>query len=153
MNINFRTLTILAVAVMALSACSTMKETRGYVPDEDLVNAIRVDVDNKQSVENMLGNPTMKPTFDDSNWYYYSKKTERWAFFKEKVSEMDILAISFDDENYVSEIRHYSVADNMLIDPVSKKTITHGKDINFLAELFGNVGRFGAATDGPQPGN
>ncbi len=153
MNMIFRNLIFLGTAIFILSACSTMKETRGYIPDEKLVTAIRVEIDNKESVEGLLGNPTMKPTFDDSNWYYYSKKTERWAFFKEKVSHMDILAISFDDENYVSDIRHYTVADNKIIDPVSKKTITHGKDVNFLAELFGNIGRFGSASNGPQPGN
>lgn len=144
---------LVITAITFLSSCSTMKETRGYVPDPKLVTAIRVDVDNKESVEALLGNPTMKPTFDDSNWYYYAKSTERWAFFKEKVTRMDIMAISFDDENYVSEIRNYTVADNKLIDPVSKKTITHGKDVNFLAELFGNVGRFGAAGGGPEAGN
>ena len=143
---------ILAASVI-LSACSTIKEYRGYIPDEEFVNAIRAEVDTKESVEAMLGNPTMKPTFDDANWYYYHKKTERWAFFKEKVTEMDILAITFDDENYVTDVRHYTVADNRIIDPVSKKTVTHGKDVNFFAELFGNIGRFGAATDGPVAGN
>ncbi len=153
MTLIMRRLIIAACAVMVLSACSTMKQTRGYVPDEKLVNAIRVDVDNKQSVQTLLGNPTMKPTFDDANWYYYSKKTEQWAFFKEKVSHMDILAITFDNENYVSDIRHYTIADNKIIDPVTRKTVTHGKEVNFLAELFGNVGRFGSAGGGPEAGN
>ncbi len=153
MRNNLSKLIILLVLSGVAAGCSTIKESRGYVPDEKMVTAIRPDIDTKQSVEAMLGNPTMKPTFDDQNWYYYSKKTERWGFFKEKVTEMDILAITFDDENYVSQIRHYSVADNKLIDPVSKKTITHGKEIDFFAELFGNVGRFGAAGGGPEAGN
>lgn len=147
-NIIFASLTILMV-----SSCSTIKESRGYIPDQKMVDAIRVDIDTKETVEAMLGNPTMKPTFDDKNWYYYNKKTERWAIFKEKVVEMNILAFSFDEENYVSDIRKYTVADNKVIDPVTKKTVTHGKDVNFFAELFGNVGRFGAATGGPQAGN
>lgn len=139
--------------ITLLASCSTIKQSRGYVPDEKMVSAIRVDVDTKDTVESMLGNPTMKPTFDDKNWYYYSKKTERWAFLKEKVVEMDILAITFDDENYVSSIKNYTVADNKVIDPVSKKTVTHGNEENFIAELFGNIGRFGAAGGGPRAGN
>jgi len=136
-----------------LSGCASIKESRGYIPDQKLIDAIRVEVDTKSSVEAMLGNPTMKATFDDLNWYYHSKKTERWAFLKEKVTEMDILAITFDNQNYVSDIRHYSVENNKIIDPVSRKTITHGKDLNFFAELFGNIGRFGAAGNSPQAGN
>lgn len=145
---------IIALSLLALlSACSSIKEYRGYIPDDKMISGIRVDVDNKESIAAMLGNPTMRPTFDDTNWYYYSKKTERWAFFKEKVTSMDILAISFDDENYVSDIRNYTVADNQIIDPVSKKTVTHGKDVNFFAELFGNVGRFGATGSSVEAGN
>lgn len=139
--------------IISVNACSSVKGSRGYIPDEKMINAIRIDVDTKSSVEGMLGNPTMKPTFDDNNWYYYSKKTERWAFFKEKVMEMNILAISFDEEDYVSKIKYYTVADNKVIDPVSKKTVTHGNDENFIAELFGNIGRFGAGGGDPQAGN
>ncbi|MCC3860610.1 outer membrane protein assembly factor BamE [Pseudemcibacter aquimaris] len=146
-------LTILLLSTAILASCSAIKTTRGYVPDPKMTEAIRVEVDNKESVLSMLGNPTMRPTFDDENWYYYSKKTEQWAFFKERVTEMDILAISFDDENYVSDIRRYSVEDNQIIDPVTKKTVTHGKDMNFFAELFGNVGRFGGGASNPTAGN
>lgn len=138
---------------MAISSCSTIKQSRGYVPDEKVINAIRVETDNKDSVMQMLGSPTMRPTFDDNNWYYYSKETERWAFFREEVVKMDILAISFSEDEYVSDIRRYTVEDNIVIDPVSKKTVTHGKDVNFFAELFGNVGRFGSAGGRPEAGN
>jgi outer membrane protein assembly factor BamE (lipoprotein component of BamABCDE complex) len=145
---------IICLSLIAfLTGCAAIKNSRGYVPDPKLTEAIRVDIDTKDSVENMLGNPTMKPTFDDNNWYYYSKKTDQWAFFKERVTEMDILAISFDDENYVSDIRRYSVEDNQIIDPTSRKTVTYGKDVNFFAELFGNVGRFGATGSNPEAGN
>lgn len=140
------------VAVMA-SSCTPRKFSRGYVPDEKLVNAIRVEVDTKDSVKTMLGNPTMTPTFDDKNWYYYSKKSEQWSFLKEKVTEMDILAITFADDGYVSKIKHYTLADNKVIDPVSKKTVTHGKEESFIAELFGNIGRFGSAGGRPVTGN
>ncbi len=139
--------------IIGVSACTSVKGSRGYIPDEKMINAIRIDVDTKASVEGMLGNPTMKPTFDDNVWYYYSKRSESIAFFKEKVIEMNILAIGFDEENYVSKIKHYTVADNKVIDPVSKKTVTHGKDENFIVELFGNIGRFGAGGGRPQTGN
>ncbi|MDB4218913.1 outer membrane protein assembly factor BamE [Emcibacteraceae bacterium] len=139
--------------VITISACSTITNTRGYIPDPEIIDAVRVDIDTKETVEAMLGNPTMKATFDDNNWYYYDKTTTQWAIRKEKVVEMNILAISFDQENYVSEIRKFTVVDNKVIDPVSQKTVTHGKEVNFVAELFGNVGRFGAADNSIAAGN
>jgi len=153
MKINVKNSIIMMSLITLLAGCSSIKNYRGYIPDPEMNDAIRVDVDTKVSVQTMLGNPTMLPTFDDNNWYYYTKRTERWAFFKERVTEMDILAISFDNEDYVSDIRRYSVEDNQIVDPVSKKTVTHGKDENFFAELFGNVGRFGGGGSNPTAGN
>lgn len=150
---TFNKLAIALLSFAILAGCSAIKDSRGYIPDPKLTEAIRVEVDNKDSVLSMLGNPTMRPTFDDNNWYYYSKETEQWAFFKQRIKNMDILAISFDDEDYVSEIRRYTVEDNQVIDPVSKQTVTHGKDVNFFAELFGNVGRFGGGQSNPTAGN
>ena len=144
---------ILLSLITLIAGCSSIKNYRGYIFDQEMADAIRVDVDTKDSVQTMMGNPTMKPTFDDNNWYYYSKDTERWAFFKERVMSMNILVVSFDEEDYVSDIRIYSVADNQVIDPVTKKTVTHGKDENFFAELFGNVGRFGGGGSNPTAGN
>jgi len=153
MNKNLISLLVSVVMILVLSGCSKIRNFRGYIPDGELVAAIRPEVDTKETVEAMLGNPTMKPTFDDNNWYYYNKTTESWAFFPEKVIDMNILAISFDSEGYVTEMRRYTAADNKVIDPVSQKTVTHGKDVNFFAELFGNIGRFGSATNSPQAGN
>jgi len=153
MKINVKNSIIMMSLITFLAGCSSIKNYHGYIFDLEMANAIREDVDTKESVQTMMGNPTMRPTFDDNNWYYYSKSTERWAFFKERVTAMEILAISFDDEDYVSDIRVYTVADNQIIDPVTKKTVTHGKDENFFAELFGNVGRFGGGGSNPTAGN
>ncbi|MBT5187725.1 MAG: outer membrane protein assembly factor BamE [Kordiimonadaceae bacterium] len=139
--------------LLLMSSCTSIKQSRGYIPDQEKIDAIRIDVDDQESVAVLLGHPTMVATFDNLNWYYYSKKTERWAFFKEIVTEMDILAITFDDEDYVTNIRKLTVEDNNIVDPVSKKTVTHGKEVNFFAELFGNIGRFGAAAGQPVAGN
>jgi outer membrane protein assembly factor BamE (lipoprotein component of BamABCDE complex) len=153
MKIFLTKITGFLFVLLLVSSCTSIKQSRGYIPDEEKVAAIRVEVDNQESVAVMLGHPTMIATFDNLNWYYYSKKTERWAFFKEIVTEMDILAITFDNEKYVTNIRKFTVNDNNVIDPVSKKTITHGKEVNFFAELFGNIGRFGAAAGQPLAGN
>ncbi len=150
---NLQKIIFILLLSAALSACTKITTTRGYIHDPGMAEAVRVDIDTKETVEAMLGNPTMKATFDDNNWYYYDKTSTQWAIMKEKVIRMNILAISFDTESYVSEIRKYTIVDNKIIDPITKKTITHGKEVNFFAELFGNVGRFGAADNSITAGN
>jgi len=142
------------LSLLVLSACTSRKFQRGYMADDKLVSAIKAQVDTKDSVKNMLGNPSSKSTFDGASWYYFSKKSEQLAFFKEKLTEIDILAVRFDEEDYVTKIDRYTLADHKVIDPVSKKTLTHGNQLSFFEELFGNIGQFGAG--GPsnvQPGN
>lgn len=145
---------ILAVMVLsAVYACSPRKFVRGYNADPKLIEAIRPNVDNQDSVQAMLGSPTTKASFDDLSWYYYSKKSKQIAFFSEDVTEMDIVAVRFGENGYVSKIDRYSLTDNNVIDTVSKKTITHGKESSFFKELFGNIGRFGTGGGMPQAGN
>jgi len=141
------------IAAVALSACSPRKFVRGYIADKNLVESIRPRVDTRSSVKSVLGSPTAESTFDQSSWYYYSKKSEQFAFFSEKVTELDILAVRFDEDGYVTKMDRYTLADGKLIDPVSKKTITHGKEQSLFDDLFGNIGRFGAGGGVPQAGN
>ncbi|WP_321392018.1 outer membrane protein assembly factor BamE [Emcibacter sp.] len=148
MNISLKTLVALLLTVLLVGACAPRKEVRGYMADEKLVAAIRPNVDTRNSVKSMLGSPTTVATFDNLNWYYYSKKSEQLAFFKENITELDILAIRFNEDGYVTAVDKYNLADFRDIDPVGDKTKTYGRELSFFQELFANIGRFG--TSGPQ---
>lgn len=153
MNDFGKKLIITFVVLCSVAACSPRKFVRGYNANPKLIAAIRANVDNQESVQAMLGSPTTKATFDDLSWYYYSKRSEQIAFFAEDVTEMDIVAVRFGDNGYVTKVDRYTLADNKVIDTVSKKTITHGKENGFFKELFGNIGRFGSGGAAPQAGN
>jgi len=154
MKSTTKTLIIITMAVMALGGCTSRKFVRGYMADEKMVSSIRAQVDTRDSVQQMLGSPSSAATFDNDNWYYYSKKSESLAFFKEDITELNIIAVRFDDEGYVTSVDNYTLDDHNNISPVGKTTQTHGRELSFIQELFGNIGRFGAG--GPsnvQPGN
>jgi len=145
---------IMAIAVLALGACTSRKFVRGYTPDAEMVSSIKSQVDTRDSVKEMLGSPSSAATFDNDNWYYYSKKSESLAFFKENITELNIIAVRFDSDGYVTSVDNYTMDDRNNITPVGKTTRTHGRELSFIQELFGNIGRFGAG--GPsnvQPGN
>lgn len=154
MKSTTKTIVIIIMAVMALGACTSRKFIRGYKVDEKMVSSIRAEVDSRDSVQEMLGSPSSIATFDNDNWYYYSKKSESLAFFKENITELNIIAIRFDSDGYVTAVDHFTLDDRNNIEPVGKTTRTHGRELSFIQELFGNIGRFGAG--GPsnvQPGN
>lgn len=154
MNRTIKTLLIVMIASVTLGACSARKFVRGYMADEKVVSSIRPQVDTHDSVQQMLGSPSSVATFDNDSWYYYSKKSESLAFFKEDITELSIIAVRFDTDGYVTAIDRYSLDNRNEVDPVDKTTRTHGRELNFIQELFGNIGRFGAG--GPsnvQPGN
>ena len=101
---------LLALGILS-SACTPIKSVRGYVPEPNLVQAVRAGVDNKSSVQAMLGSPSVVGTFDDNNWYYISKRTEKVAFFDDRITEQNIMAIHFDDKGYVTAINNLGLED------------------------------------------
>jgi len=105
-------------------------------------------VDSKDAVVSKLGSPSSVAAFDDDTWIYISKQTENFAFFEPTVVGQDVVAINFDPEGRVEEFRRYTLEDGRLIDPVTRETPTHGRELGILEQLFGNVGRFTAGTDG-----
>ncbi len=56
-----------------------------------------------------------------------------------------MLAVAFDDTGLVSELRQYTLEDGRIIDPVTRKTPTLGRELNIIEQLFGNIGRFNNA--------
>ncbi|NOZ42675.1 MAG: outer membrane protein assembly factor BamE [Alphaproteobacteria bacterium] len=154
MKNTIKILIIAAMSVLLLESCTSRKFVRGYVADAKMVAAIRPEVDTRNSVRKMLGSPSATATFDNNSWYYYSKKSESLAFFKEDITALNIIAVHFDNDGYVTGIKRYTLADHHNIVPVGKRTKTFGRELSFIQELFSNIGQFGAA--GPstvQPGN
>lgn len=154
MKSTTKTILIISIAALVLGGCASRQFVRGYMADENMISSIRPQVDNHDSVQQMLGSPSSVATFDNDSWYYYTKNSESLAFFKENITELNIVAVRFDSEGYVESVDRYSLDDRKNVDPVGKTTKTHGRELSFIQELFGNIGRFGAG--GPsnvQPGN
>ncbi len=133
---------------LTMAACTPTLVVQGYVPDEETLATVQQGVDSKDAVVSKLGSPSSVAAFDDDTWIYISKQTENFAFFEPTVIGQDVVAINFDPEGRVEEVRRYTLEDGRLIDPVTRETPTHGRELGILEQLFGNVGRFTAGTDG-----
>ena len=135
----------------ALSGCTINQSMRGYVSDQELVSAITPGIDNLSSVRDTLGNPTMTGTFDQSTWYYITTDTMQKSFFHEKATNHFVMVVKFDETGVVDNIQNMGLSDMQAITAVADSTPTRGKELGFWEQIFGNVGRFAAAT-GPGAG-
>ncbi len=135
-------LAIALTAALAAVACQPRVDTHGFMPNPELIAQVEPGVQDKVGVANVLGTPSTVATFDQNTWYYITQKSRRFAFFKPEIVDQQVLVIKFDDADVVSEIHLYTIEDGLIVDPVSRKTPTVGKELTLLQQLFGNIGRF-----------
>ncbi len=93
----------------------------------------------------MLGTPSSVVPFSDDTWIYISRKVSTIAFLDPRVLEQNVVVVQFDQGGVVQDVRRYTLEDGKAIDPVTRKTPSPGKELTFLEQLVGNIGRFNPA--------
>lgn len=149
MRLTFLRAPLVAVALAATaSACTPLKTHTGYVIDSDLVNAIQPGVDNRDSVLQTLGRPTLSGQFSDRTWYYIARDSRYLAFNNPEPVGQTTLRIEFDEAGNVASINRTGEELIASIEPSGKKTPTLGRERGFFEDLFGNIGTVGAPGTG-----
>jgi outer membrane protein assembly factor BamE (lipoprotein component of BamABCDE complex) len=136
---------------LLLGACNTsetfkMSETitQGYVEDQNAIELVPVG-SSREQVLLALGSPSTTATFDNEVFYYISQKRKRGAaFMKAKLVEQKVLAVYFDADGTVSNIANYGLKDGRVFDFIRRVTPTGGKDVTFLLQVLGGLGKGGA---------
>lgn len=146
-----KTMVVLAAAG-TLGACNSIKDHRGYIVDQPLVDSVQPGIDNRQSVERTLGRPTFESAFGRKDWYYVSSNTRQAAFTRPKINEQLVLRVSFDERGNVAAIERSGIEKVVILNPDGDKTPTLGRHRTFLEDLFGNIGTVGTGAGGPGGG-
>lgn len=137
---------------LVLGGCQQKILQHGNVPDEDEVVQILPGQDDKNRVEQLLGSPSTTGTFGDDTWYYISRRTAQTAFFDPDTIDQGVLAISFDPQGVVEDMKIYDQSDGRLVAMVDRSTPTHGNELTLVQQLLGNFGRFSPEDKGPNTG-
>jgi outer membrane protein assembly factor BamE (lipoprotein component of BamABCDE complex) len=135
---------VLGVAAL-LPACSAIRESRGYITDPLLADAVQPGIDNQRSVEGALGRPSFTSQFGAPTWYYVSSITAQRPFTRPKIRQHSVLAVRFDASGNVTEVERVGTDKVVYLDPDGDKTPTLGRERGFLEDLFGNIGQVGGA--------
>lgn len=97
--------------------------------------------DTQDTVLSRLGNPSTRGTFESDTWYYISSTRESLAYLRPATRDRRIIAVSFDDAGVVSAVNEYSLEDGRVVAYADRETPTRGRELSFLEQLLGNVGR------------
>lgn len=148
---------VLALAALA-GGCSSIRDHRGYMVDQTLLDSIQPGIDNRLSVEKALGRPTFVSQFGEKDYYYISQMVKTPPFRKPRTTEETILRVRFDPAGNVVAVDRRGMEHVARIDPEGDKTPTLGRHRSLIEDLFGNIGAVGAggmggpaAPTGPGP--
>jgi len=134
----------LAVALGAtgLAACAATVDQRGNLPEPDKFAQIHPGTTTREQVVKILGTPSSTGVFNDKNWYYISRRTKQVAFFDPDVLDQQVYIVNFDATGVVRGVDHKDLKDGRDIDPAPGATPAPGRELTFLEQVLGNIGRF-----------
>ena len=137
-----RRLTLAGFAVpLVLAGCTPIVANRGNMLDEDRITQVKAGSSSKNDVFEALGSPSIVSTFDDNTWYYVGQRTEREAFFKPVITDRKVIAVQFDDTDHVKSLDRIGLDQAVEVEPLEQTTPAVGRDITFMEQLIGNIGR------------
>lgn len=138
-----------AVAAAAtLAACSSTVEQRGNLPPPDEIAQIHPGKTTKAEVVKILGTPSSVGVFNERNWYYISARTKQFSFFDPKVLDQQVFIVGFNNDGVVQAVDRKTLKDGKEIVPIARATPAPGRELTFLEQLLGNLGKFNGGGGG-----
>lgn len=137
------------IAAVAIAGCAPSVEQRGNLPPPDAMAEIHPGKTTKDEVVKILGTPSSVGIFDDKSWYYISKRTKQVAFFLPDTTDQQVFVVDFDKNGVVSAVDHKGLKDAEVITPAPGATPAPGRELTFLEQILGNLGRFNGGGGSP----
>ena len=135
----------IAAAAVALAGCASFNVHKGAVIDNQLAASIQPGIDNKESVQKLLGTPSLAGQFTSTDWYYVSRDQTQLAFRDPRVTRHQVLHVRFDQAGNVASVGRTGRELVMNLTPSRRQTPTLGRKRSFFEELFGNIGTVNSA--------
>jgi len=137
-----------------VAGCVPTLDKRGNLPEPDKLAQIHPGSTTRDQVAQILGTPSSTGVFDDKRWYYISRETKQVAFLDPDVLDQQVYIVNFDDRGIVRDIDHRGPKDGRDIAPAPGATPAPGRELTFLEQVLGNIGRFnkgGGTNSGSTP--
>ena len=148
----FRISTIVLLGALA-AGCASNRAHKGAVLDPQVASSIQPGVDNKDSVQKLLGSPTLAGQFTPNDWYYVSRDTNQLAFRNPRVTREQVLLVRFDAKGNVASVQRTGKDLVLPVNPSHRSTPTLGRKRSFLDQLLNNIGSVSSGGTGTPGGN
>lgn len=125
-----------ALVVVLLMGCTPVITQRGFLPDPVGEGSIKVGADTKTTLQQRIGDPSTQATFGGDAWYYISSVERRVAFFDPETTTRAVMAVHFDKDGRVTDVKHYSLKDGHVVAFETRETPAKGRELTFLQQLF-----------------
>jgi len=136
-----------AYGAAALVSCAPAVDQRGNLPNPDRLAEIHAGSTTKDEVAKILGTPSSVSVFNnDKSWYYISRRTSQTAFLDPDVLDQQVYIVNFDDQGVVKAVDHKVLEDGKEVTPVARATPAPGRELSFLEQLIGNLGKFNGSS-------
>jgi len=143
----------IALAAVLVAGCAINKAHKGAVIDQRLASSVQPGVDNKDSVQKLLGTPTLTGQFTPDDWYYISRDTNQVAFRNPTVQKQLVMLVRFDPKGNVASIQRTGKDLVLPVSPTHRSTPTLGRKRSFFDELFNNIGSVSSGATGAPGGS
>ena len=137
---------VLIVACLLINACSGIKRNNGYLPVQDSVDQLKVNVTSLSSAKSKLGEPALILGKKEPIFIYSSQVTNRVLFFEPKVISRDVLVLYFNNKKKLRKLKKFSLKDGKSFDLNTDATDLNSEERSLIASLFSNVGIGGVRT-------
>ncbi len=129
--------------LIALNACVSKLDKRGYMFDMSNHNLLQEGITSKERVLKIMGSPTLISDLDsDEAWIYYAENLKRLLFFKPDIISRDVLVIKFNEIGTIRELNRFDLSDeDKQLQFAENFTNVESRKIGFLKSLFSNVGQ------------
>ena len=151
-RLSFPALVAGLLTIASLPGCSASVDKRGNLPEPDKLAEIRPGATTRDEVSKILGTPSSTSIFDEKTWYYISRRTKQVAFFDPDVTDQQVYIVNFDDQGVVKAVDHKVLEDGKEVTPVARATPAPGRELSFLEQLIGNLGKFNGSSGGSASG-
>ena len=132
------------VGVASLTACSTLEDRHGYVPEQSTLDDVVVGRDTRDTVRILIGEPGSAGIKDDAGWYYVRSDYERFLWREPEEVNREVLAISFDERGVVTNVERFGIEEGQVVVLNRRVTDSNVQGVSFLDQLFSNFGNFNA---------